>query len=239
MQSQRPSHAAAIACSLLALMLLCTGCASSPAPQQASSTQRAIPTITFPTPTNEPGTPIPTGTSLPAPVARGPLAPAPTNCPVSPALQTMTQNNFGGGFSSPISFQGDAPAWYLGLPPAGGTLQLQAGPDATYPSTKVMWVVGPNLSHPVTLSGHEIHTGAQLIFEIYPSNARPIDSSTPSFYTTQAILDPAAPNRGDTQNSTGHWNIWGIGIIALTAGCYQLDASASSGSWQAIYPIGG
>jgi len=172
---------------------------------------------------------------LTPPPLRGPLGAAPTNCPASPAIQTMTQNNFGGGFIGQVSFQGGHPAWELGLPDAGRPLQLGAtGGDQPWPSTKVMWVVGPNVAQPVTLTGHDLRTRAPLWFQIYPNPY----SAADSVYTTSAVLDPMAPNRGSTDNSTGHWNIWGIGIIALAAGCYELDVSSAGGGWHAIYPIG-
>lgn len=221
-------------CSLLMLLAICAGCGNIPPQPSTARTQASTPPIA----STAPITPIPTTSSQP-PTANGPLGPAPTNCPASPPLQTLNQNNFGGGFSSPISFQGGSLVWFLGLPQAGGTVQLYQDTVHSYSSTKVMWVVGPNYAQVVTLSGREVHTGAPLWFEIYPSNSMPISDTTPSTYETQAQLDPAAPNRGSTDNSTGHWNIWGIGMIALTAGCYELDATWSGGGWQAIYAIGG
>ena len=36
---------------------------------------------------------------------------------------------------------------------------------------------------------------------------------------SRPVLDPAtSTNRGGTDDSAGHWNIWGIGIIVLAAG---------------------
>ncbi len=234
MRILRQSRAPAGICGLLILLLVCAGCGNSTVQPITSRTQASTPPIAG----TAPITPLPITGSQP-PTASGPLGPAPTTCPASPHLQTMTQDHFGGGFSSPISFQGGSFVWQLGLPTDGSPIQLHQDNVHSYSSTKVMWVVGPNYAQVVTLSGHEVHTGAPLWFEIYPSNSQPISSSTPSTYYTQAPLDPAAPNRGSTDNSTGHWNIWGIGLIALTAGCYELDATWSGGGWQAIYAIGG
>ncbi|MGH2485615.1 MAG: hypothetical protein ACRDHE_06355, partial [Ktedonobacterales bacterium] len=104
---------------------------------------------------------------------------------------------------------------------------------------KVMWVVGPNVAQPVTLTGHDLRSGAALWFQVYPSNGVPTDNPDAiSIYTTHAVLDPAAPNRGSTDNTTGHWNIWGVGIIVLSAGCYQLDVTSASGSWTTIFAAG-
>ena len=102
-----------------------------------------------------------------------------------------------------------------------------------------MWVVGPNVAQPVTLTGHDVRTGRPLWFEAFPSNAIPSDSpGSVSTYSPHLTLDASAPNRGSSENSTGHWNIWGIGIIALAAGCYEVDVSAASGGWHMIFPIG-
>lgn len=230
MRFLRQSSATGGICSLLILLVICAGCGNPPAQSSTSRTQASTPTIAG----TAPITPIPTTGSQP-PTASGPLGPAPTNCPASPPLQTMTQDNFGGGFIGTVSFQGSAPAWQLGL----GTdrvVHLYQDNVHSYSSTKVMWVVGPNYSLPITLSGHEVNSRAALWFEIYPSND--IIGGGASSYAIQAPLDPAAPNRGSTDNSTGHWNIWGIGIIVLTAGCYELDANWSGGGWLAIYAIG-
>jgi hypothetical protein len=202
-----------VAWSLMALVVL-AGCASNPVTQQATPKLRA------PSPTATPGS------TITPPPLNGPPGTAPSDCPASPSLQTMTQNNFGGGFSSPISFQGASPVWQLGLPTDGSPLHVSAGNDL-WPSTKVMWVVGPNVVQPVTLTGHELRTGTLLWFEIFPSGPR-----------QSAVLDPTDPNRGSTDNSTGHWNIWGIGIVVLAAGCYEVDVSSPEGSWHAIYAIG-
>lgn len=204
---------------------------------------RSAHVVVFPTPTATSTTPAPTAlptqpvNQRPSPVA-GLLGPAPTICATENPPNVLNTTNFGGGFSSPMSFAGSAPAWELGL---GTVLQLEPadGSSVPYPSTKIMWVVGPNVAQPVTLTGHELSTGAPLWFQVYPSNGVPTDNPDAlSVYTTHAVLDPAAPNRGATDNSTGHWNIWGVGIIVLSAGCYQLDVTSSNGSWKAVFAAG-
>ena len=218
-------------CSLLILLVVCAGCANPTAQPTTSRTQASTPIIAG----TATSTPISTASHTP-PTADGPLGPVPANCPASSPLQTMTQDNFGGGFIGTVSFQGGSPAWQLGLG-TDGIVHLHQDREYSYASTKVMWVVGPNYSLPVTLSGHEVNSGAPLWFAIYPSND--LIGGGASLYAIQAVLDPAAPNRGSTDNSTGHWNIWGIGLIALTAGCYELDVNSSGGGWQAVYAIGG
>ena len=95
-----------------------------------------------------------------------------------------------------------------------------------------MWIVGPNYFQPVTLSGREMRANAPMWFEVYQG------AGTTSIFTTHATLDPGAPNRGSTEPSSGHWNIWGIGLLVLSAGCYELDVTWSGGSWRVIYAAG-
>lgn len=183
-----------------------------------------------------PLTPIPTQPPVPPSSATHPpqvasaLGPPPKDCAITPPPQTMSVTNFGGGFSGAATFQGGSPAWELGFG-SDGTLAAQGLP---YPSSKIMWVVGPNINQPVTLSGRDLRSGALLWFEMYPPNY----GGGKDYFTTAAVLDPTAPNRGSTNNSTGHWNIWGIGIVVGAASCYQLDVTSASGSWHTDFAAG-
>jgi hypothetical protein len=209
-------------------MLAGSGCAASGAAQKPTATPTAL---TFPTPLRT----LPVGIR-PSPVA-GLLDPAPTDCAAFPPPHTFTRSDFGGGFIGSVTFQGSSPAWELGLV-SPLNLNQYSGP-VPYPSAKVMWVVGPNYLELVTLQGYDVRTGAPLWFQIYPSNGVPTDNPDAiSAYTTYAALDPRAPNRGSTDNSTGHWNIWGIGIIVLAAGCYELDVTWPQGRWSVVFAAG-
>jgi hypothetical protein len=231
--SRRSWSGLTVLCSCLAVLLLVfASCASS------SSVRRitiSLPSLASPTSTAVEASPTSTAVvgRQPTPIT-GLLAPPPTSCPKLPPLQTMTPDNFGGGFSPGVSFLGAAPVWQLGLPQSGGTLDLNAGGAVPLPETKVLWVVGPNYPTVVTLLGRNLSTGAPIWFDIYPNN----HTGGSDIYTQAARLDPTNPNRGSTDNSTGHWNIWGLGPIFLAAGCYQLEASWPGGSWRAIYAVG-
>lgn len=96
---------------------------------------------------------------------------------------------------------------------------------------KDLWVIGPNYDKPVTLSGHDLGTNTPLWFHF-------LNGSAPDIYTTSALLDPASPNRGWATNSSGHWGIWGLGLVLLQAGCYELDATWDGGAWHTIYALG-
>ncbi|HEU5441882.1 MAG TPA: hypothetical protein VFU88_21560 [Ktedonobacterales bacterium] len=176
----------------------------------------------------------PTETAMPLPSSvSGLLGPAPTNCPAGPPLSSMAiDEQFGGGFVGGDVFSGQAPVWNLGLNP-GMSLSLESNGQVEWPSTKVMWIVGPDFNRPVTLSGHELTTGAAVWFSL--------DGSHPE--TTSPLLDPSAPNRGSTNREQGIWHIWGILIYFLHAGCYELDASWTSGAggtdgWHLIVAAG-
>ncbi len=204
--------------SLLVLLVTLAACASSTVRRQP------IPTLA------STSTPAPTVASgpFPAPLT-GLLGPAPTQCPAGPPLDTLSFA--GGGFSGNAVFVGRSPIWNLGIN-SGENQQLVVIPTG-YPSTKVMWIVGPNYHQPVTLSGHELSTGAPVWFDLSSPGG-----SSPGDPMTRAVLDPAAPNRGATTNASGRWNIWGILLYFFRAGCYQIDAVWASGSWQIVVAVG-
>jgi len=219
----RALRAISLVC-LLVLLLSATGCTLDHATEQSSPT-----TTPYPQPTA-----LPTATpgALPAAVT-GSLAPAPTDCATVDPPQTFTlPADFGGGFfGDDITFTGSSPAWELGL---GSPLRVQQpSVGQPYPSTKVMWIVGPNYFQPVTLSGRELRSHAPLWFEVYAGGVL-----AASVFTTSATLDPRSPNRGSAEPSSGHWNIWGIGLLVLSAGCYELTVSWSGGSWRTVYAAG-
>lgn len=175
-----------------------------------------------------PATPDPPS-GLP-PTVRDTLGPPPKNCPVAPPTHTLSVPDFGGGFSSDVTFSGGHPAWELGIG-TDGVLAVQGTP---FPGSKIMWVVGPNIHQPVTLSGRDLRSGLPLWFDMYPPNV----GGGIDYFTTSAVLDPSLPNRGDTTNSKGHWNIWGIGVIVSAASCYQLDVTSPVGSWHTVFAAG-
>jgi hypothetical protein len=94
---------------------------------------------------------------------------------------------------------------------------------------KVLWAVGPDYPSTVILRGHNLRNGAPIWFDIYPNTF----TGSNDIYTTAAHLDPASPNR-----SSGNFNIWGIGVLFLSAGCFEVDVSWAGGSWGSIYAAG-
>lgn len=214
---------------LVVVLIAVSGCDLGASSQTAAAAPTPLPTVTLaPTPLSS-ATP-----GVPLPAFNGSLGPVPVRCPASPPLQNYQTHDFGGGFFGDITFQGGNPVWTLGIG-YDRTLKLSRDASSGYYDIKIMWVVGPNFDQPVTLSAHGVQGGAPLWFDIYPRNGV---GNTQDVYGTSALLDPGAPNRGGTDNSTGHWNIWGVGLIALSAGCYDLTASWATGSWHTILAVG-
>ena len=141
---------------LLILLLSGAGCAFDRAAPQVSPTATPHPRPTA-LPTSTPG-------ALPPAVA-GSLAPAPTNCAAQPPPQTFTLPPDFGGFFGDFTFAGSSPAWALA--PKSPLHVQQPSADQPYPSTKVMWIVGPNYFEPIILSGHELRSNAPMWFEVY------------------------------------------------------------------------
>jgi hypothetical protein len=144
-----------------------------------------------------------------------------------------TSAGFGGGFPAQSLLHGTSPVWEDGLAQASILNPYSSGPTPTpWPGTKVLWVVGPNYTEPVTLQGRDLLSGVPIWFDVYANG------STPDKLSTLATLDPAHPNRGFTRNSTGLWNIWGVGFVFTRAGCYDLEASWGAGQWQVVLTVG-
>jgi hypothetical protein len=218
-------------------VFLVVGACTSPGPSSAGRSPTATAPSTgpaFPASTVRVTPVTPTPAMTPAPPVRA-LGQVPSDCLQAAPPDSMTLRRFGGGFSDGVVVRGQAPAWTVGL--EDGVLHVPpvSGDDSPFPNAKVMWVVGPNETQPVTVSGREVSTGDALWFDVYPSNVAP---DLPSTYTTRLVLDPAVPNRGSAENEAGAWSIWGIGIGALTAGCYDLTVGSSRGSWTVRLAVG-
>jgi hypothetical protein len=234
--------AARVLAAVLAVGLVLGGCAArapTPDTESPAATPTSVPSTgvesanTTSPPSAAPTVPTGAGTLPPSVTA---LAPIPTGCSPSGPPDTMTVTNLD-GFSNGVHLVGHSPVWAFGLPDHGVMhVPPTSGSDARFPNLKVMWIVGPDETQPVTIRGRERTTGNPLWFQVYPSNSAP---SLPSSYTTTLTLDPATPNRGYTQNDRGNWSIWGIGVGARTAGCYLTTVSSSKGSWTMDLAVGG
>lgn len=202
----------------LAVLVLVTGCGSSVA---ARPTPTLIPTVT------------PTPHPVPTPVS-GLLAPPPTDCQAVAAPHRMALSaDFGGGFVGGDVVTGGSPVWQLGLAYNAHPLDLEPNGPTPYPGTKVLWIVGPNYGEQVTLQGHDLRSGTPMWFLLLGPG-----SDNPANAAPTVTLDPAMPNRGSTDNSAGHWTIYGVGINFTVAGCYELDVTWPEGRWRTVFAAG-
>jgi hypothetical protein len=208
------------------LLLLLAGCTLGPS--RAAETPTATPATTqtpasAATAAHERHTPVP-----------GLLDPAPADCPASVPPQTQEFTQFG-GFSGLVTLHGGGPAWIAGF---YYDLLLQQAPhlDARgytpWPSVKLIWEVGPDVSQPVRVTATDLRTGASgyWFFKVPEEQA-----------AAELTLDPASPvatvadYHGPPEPG---WQEWGAGLLFFSAGCYQLVASWPGGSWQIIVPVG-
>jgi len=88
---------------------------------------------------------------------------------------------------------------------------------------KVLWVLKP-LTEPVTISGHEVETGAAIMFD--PSNGPPSETMW---------LDPSNPGTPDRRKG---WTEYPSAIWFPMAGCYLIQATWADGSWQRGFGFG-
>lgn len=148
------------------------------------------------------------------------LGPLPMEC-VGPVLKpTRPSLNYGGLY-------GARPVWagfYAEVDSSGRAFHA---PDA--PRTdlgwriKVLWIMDPKGSSPVSLAGRNTTSSEPIWFEVAESQA-----------TTAAMLDPADPeNIGD-----GGWREFPSYLYFPSSGCYVLEGTWASGSWQLAFGFG-
>jgi hypothetical protein len=190
---------------LAAVALLLSACASQ---ATAQTTQAAT------------ETPVP----LPTPIT-GLLDPVPASCLPTDPPRTLRLGLLD-GFSGGVALAGNGPAWISsGL----DVLHLnQLGYDPL-PSTKMLWLVGPDQFPVISIQGQDLLSSAPMWVDVYGSSA----------LTTIGLLGPGLPNRGSATTSDGHtWHIWGTGLIFLKAGCYRIRVSWPGGQWQIVSAVG-
>ncbi|HEX8998098.1 MAG TPA: hypothetical protein VF812_18885 [Ktedonobacterales bacterium] len=211
-------------CLLGALVALAlAGCAISQAPSPppvAVPTVTAAPTVTATATAQRP---------LLTPVA-GLLQPAPMQCPLAPALQSQQFSHFG-GFSGSITLLGGGPAWIAG-PYFPTHLHLDSQGYTPWPSTKIIWEIGPNAHEPVTITVRNLQTGAPgyWFFNVREPQAAPTLVLDPDAPASNVVDYHGVPEPG--------WQEWGSGLLLFSAGCYEMDVTSAAGSWRTIFAAG-
>jgi hypothetical protein len=89
---------------------------------------------------------------------------------------------------------------------------------------KVLWVLEPRTSEPVTISGREVDTGSAMAFD--PSNGPLSDTMR---------LDPGDPGTPDRRKG---WTEYPSLVLFPEAGCYTVQASWADGSWTRRFGFG-
>jgi hypothetical protein len=189
------------------------------------------------TPTTTAGrSPTPTATVLPAPVLT-PLAAPPQHCAVTPPPQRLTVAQL--GLNANAQLVGGGAFWIF-----GGYYQSilhlgQYGPSV-WPVTKMVVEVGPNYTQPVTLQLRDLRTGT---LAWWTNGQTPPGSATrtlvldPHMDTADVGSVPGVPDVPHGEASPG-WYEWGAFPLFEIAGCYELSASWTGGSWQSIFAVG-
>lgn len=174
-------------------------------------TQQAVATMA---PTSTPFI-EPSQTPTPKPPSLGPV---PQDCPPGPTPRPIFAG-IGPGI-------GSFPVWAFGFD--GPHAVLRISPNDTYTQYgwiwKIVWEVGPNYMHPVTLHSGKLSGGAPLWFQFEATTRSP-------------VLDPQHPNHPLSVVGSD-WAEWGSYLFIPTAGCYFLEAGWPGGHWRITFAAG-
>lgn len=143
------------------------------------------------------------------------------------------------GMNSDVQLVGGGPFWIYGSN-YQSVLHLAQNGYQQWPITKIVVEVGPNYNQPVTLRLQNMET-KDLVWWT--------DGQTPPGAATQTLVLNPQMNTGDVGTVPGlpyiphgspkpGWEEWGLFPLFSAAGCYTLEVSWSSGSWQSSYAVG-
>ncbi len=203
---------------LLILVAAITAC-SQPAPPSTSATPTVDPAhLTAFARVQSQFTPSPIPTPTPTPIPP-PLGPIPRDCPPGPTPQPILP-----GIGPVI---GGPPVWAAGFDGPHAAIYLVPEAFNQYGwGRKIIWEVGPNYTHLVTLHGANLQSGARIRFQFLDGDP-----------TTSPVLDPQDPDHPGSAVG-GDWNEWGSGMFLPTTGCYYLEASWPGGHWRITFAAG-
>lgn len=203
-------------CALLVLLLL-TACSAGQGSSSPSSTVRPQPTQQT-SPGLSPVVQRPTQQASPGPSpVTTLLAPAPQDCPSGPSLSSRTFPGFNG------SVTGSGSVWEGGLP-ANATLNLDQFGYTPWPSTKILWPIGPDFPATVVVRVANLRTGSEAWWDIGEGAPPPNKPVRP------LVLDR-------TGNRAG-FPTWGTGLYLPQAGCYAMTVSWPGGQWRLLFAVG-
>jgi len=203
---------------ILGLTLILAACSQPPSPQiTATPTIDSAHLTAFarPYPTDTPLPPT-TPTSTPPP-----LGAVPQDCPPGPTPQPISP------YIGPAI--GSSPVWAVGFGGPHAVLHIPVSYDTYIPqygwTWKLIWEVGPNYTHRITLRGGDLRNSTSLWFQF---------SGDP---TTSPILDAQTPDHPESVIGN-NWAEWGSYLYIPAAGCYYLEASWPGGHWRITFAAG-
>jgi hypothetical protein len=149
------------------------------------------------------------------------LRPPPTDC-AGPAPDPHPVVRFYG------ALEGEKPVWggiYADYRPEHQAFYAAGAPRTKYGyRIKVLWIIHPRHKTPVTIEGRGLNRDKPLYFDVGGSG-----SPVPS-----AQLDPKNPGTIPEHD----WKEYPSYLFFSRAGCYELKASWSDGSWRRVFGFG-
>ena len=170
--------------------------------------------------------PLPSVTASPTTTVKvaSHLTSAPEGCPGAPSIPTKVAR-----FVGPVV--GGSPLWggfYARFDPKANTYR-----DGEVRRTergwalKVLWLIEPGASTPVTLTGANVLTKAPLSFHA--------GGVAPAKPATTLVLDPQHPA---VPQLHGQWKEFPSELFFPSSGCYRLNASWVGGAWAMGFGFG-
>ena len=213
-------------CVMMLTGLVLVGVACSPAPSSLNSATPTIDSAHLTAFAQEQSTPAPSPSPTPTPLAAGSsnVGQVPQACPPGPTPKDVNPSLFGPGV-------GGSPVWAIGFAGPHATADLQGiTEDATTAKQygweyKILWEVGPNYTHSVTLRGGSFRNGTLLWFQF--------GDQAP---TMTPALDPQHP--GTITGSDVGWAGFPSYLLIPGADCYYLEAQWPGGSWRISFAAG-
>jgi hypothetical protein len=146
---------------------------------------------------------------------------APSECSGPPPRRRHVASAYG-------SLIGGGPLWggvYARLGRKGDAFHAEDAPRTEFGwRIKVLWVIRPGRSEPVSIEGAERSTGERLWFEFVGEEP-----------TTTLRLDPNEPG---VPPEAGHWREFPSYLYFPRAGCYGLESRWPEGSWELGFGFG-
>ena len=202
----------------LLILVLLTACSPGQGSSSSTPTVRPQPTQQ-PSPGSSPVAHQPTQQPSPGPSPVATLlAQAPQGCPLSPSLGSKVFPQFNGAPAT-----GSGPIWEAGLP-TNATLHLDQLGYTPWPGTKILWPIGPDFPHLVTVRVTNLRTGTEAWWD---TGAGP----PPSMPVRPLILDGYG-------NRAGGPPTFGAFLYLPQAGCYAMTVGWTGGQWRLLFAVG-